>query len=141
MKNEEQHNELLRPINKDSVDDQIRRTRYPCSLVGFLQRVIDMWRTARIKRVLKTLGTHRKQRFMISMGETKLEPLWVTMPGYPMRSMAWRMGGGEDAAVKFLKQYRALSNSSKENFRRQYPEPEGWKGYYFGIHDHSHDRN
>lgn len=65
--------------------------------------------------------------------ETKLEPPWIIMPEYPMGSMAWRMGAGDTVNREFQRRYRALSDSSKEEFRHGYPEPEQWKGWFSFI--------
>ena len=83
-----------------------------------------------MKGFLRYLGLQQKEGYMNSKGETELEPPWITMPDYPMISMAWKMGSGELVSWKFQIRYRALSKSSKENFRRKFPEPEGWEGYY-----------
>jgi len=85
---------------------------------------------ARMKKVLKALLAQQEEGSMNYQSEEELEPPWVTMPGYPMGSMAWKMGAGEDVNWKFQKRYRALSENSQENFRRQYPEPERWQGFY-----------
>lgn len=53
---------------------------------------------------------------MNSKGETELEPPWITMPDYPMISMAWKMGSGELVSWKFQIRYRALSKVLKRIF-------------------------
>ena len=67
------------------------------------------------------------------------------MPEVPKDSMVERMDGGADVSLIFQRRYRSLSESSKKNFRRKYPEPEGWKGYYSLIllsnDEHSPDSN
>lgn len=130
MENEEQHTEPLIPVNTDVADSNLRRMRNPWSFGGALQRLRVKWRTARMKRVLNTLGTHQGKDSMTSLGKTKLEPPWITMPGYPKQSMTWRMGEGRNVALKFRKRYKSLSEAAKEIFRRYHPEPKGWDGYY-----------
>jgi len=103
MEKEEQELELLIPLNKDALEKYTRRLENPWSLIGLFYR---------IKRRLRAA----------------LEPLWVTIPEYNRYSMGWRMGGGEDVSTRFQRRYRNLSENSKEAFRRQYPEPEGWEG-------------
>jgi len=68
-----------------------------------------------------------------SQSEKELEPLWVKAPVYNRYSMAWRMGGGEDSRRKFQIRYRELTEKSKDNFQRQYPEPKGWEGFYSSL--------
>ena len=144
MEDEEQHSKLLIPLNEGVDEDYLRRLRNPWSLRGFFYRIIQRRRTARIKKMLKNLGAHQGKSPNFDRKIT-LEPPWITMPGYSMSNMVWRMGGGENFSLIFQRRYRSLSESSKENFRRKYPEPEGWKGYYSlilrGNDEHSRDSN
>jgi len=130
MEKEEQELELLIPLNKDALEKYTRRLENPWSLIGLFYRIKRRLRAAQIQRVLNSLGPIQESCSIDLKNETELEPLWVTIPEYNRYSMGWRMGGGEDVSTRFQRRYRNLSENSKEAFRRQYPEPEGWEGFY-----------
>lgn len=130
MEKEEQQLELPIPINKDAIEKYTRRLNNPWSLIGLFYRIERRFRVARIEKVLNSLGPIPDPCSTDPKDEAELEPLWVTIPEFHRYSMGWRMGGGEDVNIRFQRRYRVLSENSKEAFRRQYPEPEGWEGFY-----------
>ena len=130
MEQEEQQPKLLIPINKDAVEKYTRRLDNPWSLIGLFYRTMRRLRVARGQRLLKSLGPLRDPCSIVPQDETELEPLWVTIPEFDSYSMGWCMGGGEDVKIKFQGRYRDLPENSKDAFRRQYPEPKGWEGFY-----------
>jgi hypothetical protein len=62
-----------------------------------------------------------------------MEPLWVKFPSYPRHSMGWRMGGGEDYAIKYALWFKNLSNADQIDYIRSNPEPSEWQGFYEAI--------
>jgi hypothetical protein len=57
-------------------------------------------------------------------------PPWVKYPNIPARSIGWRMGIGEDHAIKFHEWYMQQSDDVRLAVRSRYPEPEPWSGYF-----------
>lgn len=59
-----------------------------------------------------------------------LAPLWLRYPSYSRCCLGWRMGGGEDYVTQFGRWFNALSGEEKGEYRRMFPEPKGWLGWY-----------
>ena len=59
-----------------------------------------------------------------------MQPPWEVMPGVPLVSMAWRMGGGEDYMDAFRSWFGNLSDADRAKYMSDNPEPSGWDGFY-----------
>lgn len=57
-------------------------------------------------------------------------PPWLAYPSYGRYSIGWRMGAGEEHIDKLYVYFKNVSKETYESYRLQYPEPEGWKGWY-----------
>lgn len=60
-----------------------------------------------------------------------MEPLWIAYPLYCQYSMAWRMGVGEEYADKFREWFSKFSDEDKEVYRKLFPTPIGWYGWWY----------
>ena len=78
------------------------------------------------KRVDQALN--RPSRFELE-GPTPRPP-WVVYPGVEMLSMHWRMGGGEDYRSAFVDWFTELSCDEQSDYKKKYPLPDSWGGYY-----------
>lgn len=58
------------------------------------------------------------------------QPVWMAFPTIPWGSIGWRMGRGEDYWHAWVSWFRELSVSSREEYRQEWPEPDGWQGFY-----------
>lgn len=65
-----------------------------------------------------------------------MQPPWVERPEIPFMSIGWRMGYGEDYAVKFDRWYKALTVEQRTQYELDYPEPPSWPGFYEGMRAH-----
>lgn len=68
-------------------------------------------------------------RWSLAGPRPPLPPIWKTFP-YPWGSMGYRMGGGEDYWVKWMRWYRALEEAAREEYQRRNPEPPSWRHFY-----------
>ena len=59
-----------------------------------------------------------------------MQPPWEVMPGVPLISIGWRMGGGEDYMDAFRAWFGNLSDSDRAKYMSDNPEPGGWAGFY-----------
>ncbi len=59
-----------------------------------------------------------------------MKPLWKQHPDFSPESIAWRMGIGEEYAVKFYKWFSDLSIEERARYIAENPEPTEWAGYY-----------
>lgn len=57
-------------------------------------------------------------------------PPWKFEPNYPMASLFWKMGGGEDYRNDFFRFFESLDETAKASFIQENPEPADWKGFY-----------
>lgn len=57
-------------------------------------------------------------------------PPWIAFPRIPWGSIGWRMGGGENYWHQWTPWFKALSQAARGQYRRDWPEPEGWKGFF-----------
>ena len=62
--------------------------------------------------------------------EREMLPPWQIIPDKRMENMIWRMGSGEEYRNKFFYFFTHLSITERANYISQYPEPNGWAGYY-----------
>ncbi|MEM6693830.1 MAG: hypothetical protein AAF626_04115 [Pseudomonadota bacterium] len=60
----------------------------------------------------------------------ELVPPWVWKPDMPRESIGWRMGGGEDYLSALGGWIRDLQETDFIEYRRRFPEPEAWSGFY-----------
>lgn len=60
-------------------------------------------------------------------------PPWIKFPNLPFGSMGWRMGSGEYYWDQYRRWYQSQDKTSRRAARTRYPEPEGWRGFYFGL--------
>jgi hypothetical protein len=60
---------------------------------------------------------------------------WKFEPNYPMASLFWRMGGGEDYRHDFHTFFTGLDEAARDAFARKNPEPPGWSGFYISLKD------
>lgn len=61
-----------------------------------------------------------------------MAPLWLIFPEISRGSIGWRMGYGEDYAIKFWEWYDLLTEEDKIKYQNLFPEPIGWQGIYKG---------
>ena len=59
-----------------------------------------------------------------------LDPPWLICPDVPRYSIGWRMGSLEQSKNEFADWFVGLGNEEKAQFRKDYPEPPEWAGYY-----------
>lgn len=59
-----------------------------------------------------------------------LLPPWLAYPEIERYSIGWRMGGGEDYMGKWDRWYQKLPDKKSEEYRRLFPEPPTWKGFW-----------
>ena len=57
-------------------------------------------------------------------------PPWIAFPDMPRGSLGWRMGDGEEFWSQFDHWYCRLQPTHRDRYAVQYPEPEGWAGFY-----------
>lgn len=57
-------------------------------------------------------------------------PLWIAFPDIPWGSLGWRMGFGEAYANAWIPWFKALSHEARSEYIGEWPEPDGWKGFY-----------
>lgn len=50
------------------------------------------------------------------------------------------MGSGEDYKYDFMDWYATLSDDERKAFQVDFPEPEGWEGYYSQTEQYIRDR-
>ena len=67
--------------------------------------------------------------FKVLQREPPLPP-WLAFPALEPASIGWRMGGGEDHIYKLVVYFRYCSQDEKDEYKRRYPEPPGWSGWY-----------
>jgi hypothetical protein len=56
--------------------------------------------------------------------------LWIAFPDIPWGSLGWRMGFGEAHANDWMPWFKSLSDEERLAYVGQWPEPEGWVGFY-----------
>lgn len=59
-----------------------------------------------------------------------MEPPWQVFPDYERSSIGWRMGNGEDYMIDFDRWFRTQDVQAQDSYILQFPEPEGWEGFY-----------
>ena len=57
-------------------------------------------------------------------------PPWLAFPSLEPTNIGWRMGGGEEHIYKLFVYYRYCSTDERQEYKRRYPEPAGWSGWY-----------
>ena len=57
-------------------------------------------------------------------------PPWQAHPDIPPGSIGWRMGPGEDYLSEFTAWFARKHEGAKARYAHEYPEPEGWGGFY-----------
>jgi hypothetical protein len=59
-----------------------------------------------------------------------MKPPWIAHPELKFRSTGWRMGYGEDYLTRFSDWYATLTPQERDQYERDYPEPESWPDRY-----------
>lgn len=59
-----------------------------------------------------------------------MQPPWIAFPHIQRGSIGWRMGPGEDYWSEFSDWYQGLSPTRRKLHAQEYPEPQGWSGFY-----------
>lgn len=59
-----------------------------------------------------------------------MNPPWIEFPELPSHSMGWRMGKGESYLDEWVAWLRGLNDTEMEQYANQWPEPEGWSGWF-----------
>ncbi|MEM1265152.1 MAG: hypothetical protein AAGI50_03960 [Pseudomonadota bacterium] len=90
--------------------------------------LLDGSMSSELKEFLKNAAAEMKRNAV-----DHKQPPWTAFPEYERYSMGWRMGPGEDYWDAFLSWIRSLGKLDAEAFFSEYPEPEGWKGFYDSI--------
>ena len=76
-----------------------------------------------IKRLLEQVCKDRRAKGPPSYPDPMVPP-WDVIPGEPMVSICWRMGGGEDYRLAFEDWFYALSQERCASYMADNPEPE-----------------
>jgi ribA/ribD-fused uncharacterized protein len=64
-----------------------------------------------------------------------MPPPWMRHPGITSGSVGWRMGHGEDYAIRFSEWLRALSAEDRAKYQEMFPAPKTWVEYYNDDYD------
>lgn len=64
-----------------------------------------------------------------------MNPPWAEFPDIPMGSAGWRMGHGEPYMQRWVAFYRALQLDESHTYRKSWPEPRSWTGFFGYIDD------
>ena len=59
-----------------------------------------------------------------------MEPPWIKYPQIAWGSSGWRMGAGEDYWCDWCKWFSDLTTEQKSDVRKNWPEPDGWQGFF-----------
>ncbi|MFI4934522.1 MAG: hypothetical protein ACHP7N_07885 [Caulobacterales bacterium] len=59
-----------------------------------------------------------------------MEPPWIAHPEIQLGSIGWRMGYGEEYWDRFDRWYKALTAARRDQYERDFPEPDMWVGFY-----------
>jgi hypothetical protein len=62
--------------------------------------------------------------------QPELLPPWKKYPEIHRFSIGWRMGYGEDYMIEWIEYYSKLSEEKKETYKRKFPTPIMWLGFY-----------
>lgn len=81
------------------------------------------------EQILDFIRSWQEQREQAEFSYPLLPP-WRVAPEYPMGSMGWRMGSGEDYWFLFGDWFKGLSASEQEAYILENPEPDNWEGFY-----------
>jgi len=65
-----------------------------------------------------------------------MDPPWLKFPKFPLGSIGWRMGAGEDYWYEWQDWYMAQSDEVRSSFRNRFAEPSGWEGFYARTVEH-----
>lgn len=57
-------------------------------------------------------------------------PPWEKYPGLASTDFKWAMGEGESYLIEWTEWFSSLSAEEKRRYMSEYPEPEGWEGFY-----------
>jgi hypothetical protein len=63
----------------------------------------------------------------------RMRPPWLEFPTYERFCLGWRMGPGEDYILGFDAFFSALSEEESSAYKKEFPEPSGWSGYYAEV--------
>jgi len=69
------------------------------------------------------------------------KPPWIEFPNYQQYSMGFRMGPGEDYDHQFQNWYNGTTNAEIVAFKKKYPEPDHYPGYYDRLDKWKRDRD
>ena len=71
--------------------------------------------------------------------QRELAPLWVAFPFIPWLSGGWKMGPAAFYWWQWNGWFRALHEFARNEYKRKFPEPTGWAGFYeaTNIGEHS----
>lgn len=61
---------------------------------------------------------------------TPMLPPWKAHANLDSQSIGWRMGVGESYLVEWSTWFSGLSQTQRERYMGEYPEPNDWKGFY-----------
>ena len=64
---------------------------------------------------------------------TLFPPPWLAYPALQRGSIGWRMGYGEDYLTRFFSWYDVLPEKEQAAYRRLFPEPITWRGWWDGV--------
>lgn len=106
--------------------------------VGLTQRNEPPMQTkiAKTPEEMKEMIEHASARLNPGKVESAAsKPPWVSIPGHPMGDPIWRMGSAEDLRREFRKKHSAMTPSEQAEFEKNFPEPDGWEGYYQMLRD------
>ena len=67
---------------------------------------------------------------MSNKDQNEMLPPWKQYPEINRSSIGWRMGDGEYYLGEWINYYTDLSKEEKEQYRRKYPQPIAWFGFY-----------
>lgn len=62
--------------------------------------------------------------------DNPLPPLWLMYPEISRGCIGWRMGYGEDYCHELHKWFKTLSTTELAHYRKLFPAPILWRGYY-----------
>lgn len=67
---------------------------------------------------------------MYMEGKKIMPPPWLAYPHIEKASIGWRMGYGEHYSIRFFDWLNRLSQGEREEYRRLFPEPVTWSGWW-----------
>ena len=62
-----------------------------------------------------------------------MPPLWLMYSHIHRYGIGWRMGYGKEYKYKFFDWFKTLSDEEQNQYRRMFPEPNIWRGFYDGA--------